>query len=907
MDSGHFAPHVVRDAPDGRLLLEATAISGSYQGRTVDGRPETTIELWCRTRDGPSLLLLIDGMRPYLDVALPGRAERTRDMDPATVEARLARLVADERVTAVAEPVEKWTDLGMKRHWRVEVTQPYLVPRLRTDLERDWEVSSADIPFTNRLFLDQDLGPHLAIEAELLHVAPRLPAEERATWLAHLSHPDDPTLAEGRVRSAGGSGLYPTDLVARCHLDDIRPTEPFDTPWVTLSFDLETSIRHPTIYCAAAITQFGDGRRESRIFSGDERTMMAELTAYVRDRDPDIITGYNIDNFDLPRLQQRQQDHAGGRNEAEEDEAGRLFGWGRVPAGANERRRWLPSRQQSRQWRLTGRLVLDAWWQVRTTLAPKRESLRYVTEMLWPDREEFHKLPIDASRMDEEWANQRELVLEYCERDAHLPLDLLDHMRSVQRKEALAAVAKVPLETAGAGTTSQWIDSLVIRLADRRGVAVPRTRQGRRQDQITGGYVHEVDAGIHRWIAVLDFKSMYPSIMIQENVCYTTRLDPGEGTDIEGVREAPTGVRFLPASEREGLVPTLLRDLMAQRDRLKAALKTARVEGDEGAAAFNDRLQSAVKILMNSFYGVFASAFYRFTHQEIGASITAWARSNIKGVIAQLEAEGHHVVYSDTDSIFVEVPDLESAPLKHPGEDADEEALAPYTAAVEHMREFGQGLARRFSVDGAELEFEQGLSAFFSHGKKKRYVGRVAWPAEDLLIRGYETRRTDAFTLLQEALTTLFDRILDGEDRRGIEEAVELIKQVRRGDMEARRLVTSRSCKGRLQADGTVDFTQDYQNPDAMPWVRAAKLRLERGLSFTPGMKVSWLVVDAGVQPMRVEPWLVDETGEAPTGWDADFYAERLATALGRVTEAFGWTAHDLLRGNRQTSLFSFG
>ena len=63
-------------------------------------------------------------------------------------------------------------------------------------------------------------------------------------------------------------------------------------------------------------------------------------------------------------------------------------------------------------------------------------------------------------------------------------------------------------------------------------------------------------------------------------------------------------------------------------------------------------MQYAVKILMNSFYGVFASGFYRFTHRDLGSSITAWARQNIKGIIAAVEAEGHGVVYSDTDSIF---------------------------------------------------------------------------------------------------------------------------------------------------------------------------------------------------------------------------------------------------------------
>ena len=95
---------------------------------------------------------------------------------------------------------------------------------------------------------------------------------------------------------------------------------------------------------------------------------------------------------------------------------------------------------------------------------------------------------------------------------------------------------------------------------------------------------------------------------------------------------------------------------MAQRDFHKSELKSARSASDDVNASFHDSMQYAVKILMNSFYGVFASEFYRFTHRDLGSSITAWARHNIKMIIEEVEKEGHPVVYSDTDSIFVKSP-----------------------------------------------------------------------------------------------------------------------------------------------------------------------------------------------------------------------------------------------------------
>ena len=109
-----------------------------------------------------------------------------------------------------------------------------------------------------------------------------------------------------------------------------------------------------------------------------------------------------------------------------------------------------------------------------------------------------------------------------------------------------------------------------------------------------------------------------------------------------------------------------------------------------------------------------------------------------------------------------------------------------------------------------------------------------------------------------------------------------------------------------MGSNGEVDFSKDYANPDSMAQVRVAKARIALGLGFTSGMKVSYIVTDASHRPMRVQPWLENEEDGGVDAYDGQFYAERLAAALGRITEAFGWTAKELVAGNKQTSLFSF-
>lgn len=862
----------------------------------------TVIEVFGRCEDGSSVCILFSDMSPSFEIAPRGKWDEGREIDDF-IQQNVESLSALENIDSVTKLEDKWTDLGVKPVWRITAKQPYHVPKLRKDLFAKWSIFSGDIPFTNRFCLDLDIGMHFEAKGIVLH--------KKGTEL---------DISEEKIKHAGGSGIYPVDYVISCKSEDIQSCEAFPTPFKVYSFDLETSIAHDTILCSAVVCEdMLDGSRTVHEFRGDEESILIGMNDLLRDFDPDIITGYNIDNFDLPRIVERanhlkrSSDHMG---------KAQLIGWGRTPVSFDEMKRvrdsLQPRRASNKAWSLAGRAIVDAWWQARMELRPQRESLSFVSALLFPEDEDKQKMDIDSSKMDEEWAKRPDEVMEYCVRDAELPLDILHAIQAIRRKEALASVAKLPFERAANGSTSTLIDSLVIRLADSWNIAVPLTGSAdKKEGQIAGGYVHDVEAGLHPWIAILDFKSMYPSIMIGHNICYTTRIDQSEKINAEDesiIHTAPSGVRYWGIEKRQGLIPFLLKDLMAQRDYHKAELKSARANNDSVSASFHDSMQYAVKILMNSFYGVFASEFYRFTHKDLGSSITAWARHNIKMIIEEVEKEGHPVVYSDTDSIFVKSPMSGEVP----GillEDASEEETKRWEEAKQDMVDFGIELANKYSRDSAVLEFETGMSVFFSHGAKKRYVGQVVWPNEKMMIKGYETQRTDSFEYLVATMKQIFKYALAGQDNELVDYARQAVDDLKKEKVDVTRLILSKSCKGSVkkrvnpstgEEQVSVDFSKHYARPDSMAQVRAAKQLIQLGLGFTPGMKVSFIVSDGSKSPMQVQAWLAEQENGGVGRYDGIFYAERLASALGRITEAFGWDAKDLMRGNKQTSLFSF-
>jgi DNA polymerase I len=880
---------------DVRLLDSTYSVAPKPAPQGKDSH-DVIVRLYGKTRENKSITILCPDYKPYFHIFEPSVSLRKR--------------MEEHEDVLEARDVKKEYKGAMENFLEVRVRAPWLVPKFRTEFELTHKTIYLENPpaeLVQRIKAEPEItevtdGPEVRIGTDdrvysqklmnkyglsgFMSPKEREKFQNRAVFFAadilftnRFIYDHD---LETCVRVTGEEiekGEYTTDLVIRAQ--KFEPCAIFTPKLKILSFDIESSIKYQNIYCIC-LTVYNevDGTKENRLIPStfgppsegmskeekekrqeDERHILRQFVDEVRKLDPDVITGYNINNFDLQMLYDRSNLLFKGQNENKKFQPGDAMPFGRDSLGM--------SRRENRTtgfvtWDVKGRLLLDAWLSVKKELRPKREGLGYVSNMLFNDTKDN----INATKMDEEWTKRKDEVITYCLKDADLALRILLHPRinTINKLMDVAIPSKLPVKEVSGGQ-NRMIESLLIRMVDRADAVVPMASGD--QYDFEGGFVYDTKPGLWEWVIGLDFSSMYPSQIIKHNICFTTLTKNKD----EACHVSPIGAMFIPKEKRYGIVPQMVEELLSSRKEAKASMKQARKEGDVNAAEYYDRLQNAIKVLANATYGYFGARFCRWPYSRyIAPSITSWARDEIRTVVSTLESRGYTVIAGDTDSVFFtsrEHRDLESCKL------------------------LGFMVQQEFSAGNMNLELEKIMERFFAHAKK-RYFGKIIWPEPTLLVRGYEPRRTDSFDLQSETMTKVFQIVLDGKPDEAVKFSKDTIDRTLKGDVGLSTLVISKS----------VSEFASYDNPDSLVHVNVAKQLQQMGYDFTPGMKTPFVITNGSSQPLKAEP--VIEGVEFTARPDYKYYAERMAMGLARITEAFGCDERTLMQGNSQRTLDLF-
>jgi DNA polymerase-2 len=657
--------------------------------RVAGGRPE--VHLHAVLESGEPALLVDDRLAPYFFV-------RTADAEATGRLARDTRVTPTPLRTFAGEPVA-----------RVEVRRPGDVPPLRARLaEAGIECFESDVRFAYRFLIDRGIRGAFTVSG---------PFERRPGVGRVYRNPD----------------LEPAGFAPRLRV---------------LSLDIETSLDGRHLYSIAAagaggdcVFMVGSDPVADAVSAPDERACLEAFLAHLRAADPDVLTGWNVCDFDVPVLLRIAQ------------RAGVTLALGRTDEPADVIRD--PSFTREGRVALSGRIVLDGLALLRSAfvrlddyrLETAARAILGTGKLFGPE----HR----GEEIERAYREDPEALRAYNLHDARLVLDILDRTGLVDLTVRRSLLTGMQLDRVGAQIAA--VDSLYLGALRARGRVAPSVRAGGEAEpaSIAGGLVLDSAPGLCRNILVFDFKSLYPSLIRTFNIDPLTHVPPGRAAapPPEGLIRAPGGAAF--RRDAPGILPELVARLAGERARARAA-------GDAVGA-------QATKILMNSLFGVLGASASRLFSPAVANAITSAGQHVIRLAAAAVERAGHRVIYGDTDSLFVDI-----------GESDDGRASAraePLRAAI--AADVADALGREFGVAShLELEFEKVYTRFFmpevrggETGSKKRYAGLVGGAAGELELVGLEAVRRDwsgvARRFQRELLARVFhDRPL-GEFIRG--------------------------------------------------------------------------------------------------------------------------------------------
>jgi len=622
------------------------------------------------------------------------------------------------------------------------------------------------------------------------------------------------------------------------------------------------------------------------VFARNERHLLELFLIWMENADPDIIVGWNVVNFDLRMLQKKC------------DQYRLAFSLGRnrlVPE-------WRSSQREGQHYfvLVPGRVVLDG---IDTLKAATYNFESFSLENVAREFLGRGKLVHDVENRGEEigvmFRNDKVALAKYNIEDCQLVLDIFDKAQLLHFSEERARLTGLPMDKTGGSVAA--FENLYLPRLHREGYVAPNIGMMQSDIVAPGGYVMNSVPGLYEHVLVLDFKSLYPSIIRTFNIdplsLVVSQHAIGENTDIppEVFNQPIVDLKaiamekyasqnwddWIPGfngaffSKHHHILPGIITTLWQARD-------TAKKEK-------NAPLSQAIKIIMNSFYGVLGTPLCRFYDPRLSSSITLRGHDILQKTRELIESQGYQVIYGDTDSVFVWV--------NQGGEGSDVDVCRIGTELAERLNQWwDKTLESRFGLKSClEIEFETHFSRFMMPtvrgsdvGSKKRYAGMISAPGkeDELVFKGLENVRTDWTHLARDVQRQLFWKVFHNEPYESFIKQV--YEQVMNGEMDAQ-LVFRKRLRRKLS---------DYQK-NVPPHVQAARKADERNVQlgkskqFEFGGWSEYIMTLNGPEPVMY----------AESALDYDFYIERqLAPAVDGLLQFMGTSLQQIT--DQQMGLF---
>jgi len=641
---------------------------------------------------------------------------------------------------------------------KVYTRVPGDVPRVRNDYTHH----EADILFPNRFLIDQGIEGSFRIPEE--HATPE-PTDVHVDQIMDANYSQDSRVCfcDIEVENEGG---FPDEDKGEREVTCVSVYDNYTEEYQLFLYRPDT----PLVSHDKALV---------RVF-GDEVEMLEAFTDYLKTRDFDAITGWNFTDFDsrylVNRLDTLSDDDSNDVSPNDLSDLGSAYDDGDY-FGA----------------KVKGLAVVDMYQAYEGLQFSELDSYRLEDVA----QEELGVGKIKDSRsLYELWRNDVQKLVDYNVRDVELLVRLEEEQDIIKFYEEVANYSGGRLGEVV--DVTKPVDLTVLRAVNGK-YALPSAANVE-TEEFEGAKVFDPIMGVRDNVVVLDLASLYPMSMKTINAGPETK-------DPSGELVAPDGTQF--SNETDAVVVEIIDELLEERQQYKD--KRAQYEPGDKLYKVYDRKQSSVKVIMNTLYGVMGWDRFRLQDKDVGAAVTAVGRECIKFTEKVVEEMGYEVIYGDTDSVMVELGEVDRSDItgdeymervlaehdcasmdefrshieEHSGEMSDED-FEKYVCTLAIGFRLEDNINERYDDFALEelnakehffdIEFEKLYKRFFQAGKKKRYAGNITWKEgkiEDTLdIVGFEYTRSDYSKVAKRLFKRVFNYILRDGDLQDISEDV---------------------------------------------------------------------------------------------------------------------------------------
>ena len=531
------------------------------------------------------------------------------------------------------------------------------------------------------------------------------------------------------------------------------------------------------------VADYTNDRKDVRYIQCDDETdLLKKFIDFWSSIQPDIVTGWNVQFFDIPYLCNRIDKLFG------EDVVKKLSPWGYV----NEENVYQYGRQQQK-YDIFGVACLDYLDLYRKFTYTNQESYRLDHIAFVELGERKNENPYETYQ---EWyTKDYQSFVDYNITDVELVDALEDRMKLIELALTVAYEAKVNYEDVYS-QVKMW-DVLIYNFLRSKDIVVPKRRISAKDDRYEGAYVKEPQTGMHKWVMSFDLNSLYPHLIMQYNISPETLITQGNGeVSVEklldkkvelpddGCAVTPNGAKF--RKDFHGFLPQLMEKMYDDRVKFKKWTLDAkqRYEDTKERKYQNEiskynNIQMARKIALNSAYGAIGNQYFRYYDRKMATAITTagqlsirWIENKVNGYLNKLlsTTEVDYIIASDTDSIYVRFDELIShINPKNPVDFLDKvarEKIEPYiTKCYEELAEYVNAYAQKMDM-AREVIADRGIWT-----AKKRYILNVhdsegvRYTTPQLKIMGIEAVKSSTPAPCREKIKEALQIIINEDEK----------------------------------------------------------------------------------------------------------------------------------------------